>query len=145
MLRDRKSWMFRETDSPLLGWEVYARKEAFYKQNGIVLASNATKLVAQGETGQSSPLLNFSSLYYALEAFINNAFLHSGAVDDFVSTYGDGDASALKEYLVDIDKKKMPAPNYKNGYEATALTIVANEAILANKRLVIEKALFNIA
>jgi len=145
MMRDRKAWMFRETDSPLLGWEVYARKETFYKENGIVLASNATKLVAQGETGQSSQLLNFTSLYYALEAFINNAYLHSGAVEDFISTYGDSDVAALKEYLVDIDKKKMPAPNYKHGYEATVLTTIANEAILNNKRLVIDKALFNIA
>jgi predicted dehydrogenase len=144
MLRDRKGWMFRETDSPLLGWEVYARKETFYKESGIVLASNATKLVAQGETGQSSPLLDFSSLYYALEAFINNAYLHAGAVDDFIATYGEGDNNALKEYLVDIDKKKMPATDYKMGFAATALAIKANEAILKNQRLMIDEALFNI-
>lgn len=144
MLRDRKGWMFRETDSPLLGWEVYARKETFYKESGIVLASNATKLVAQGETGQSSPLLDFSSLYYALEAFINNAFMHSGAVKDFIETYGDGDLQALKDYLVDIDKKKMPAPDVKSGYVATALVIKANEAINKNQRLTIDQDLFKI-
>jgi predicted dehydrogenase len=144
MLRDRKGWMFRETDAPLLGWEVYARKETFYKESGIVLASNATKLVAQGETGQSSPLLDFSSLYYALEAFINNAYLHSSAVKDFIDTYGEGDADALKEYLVDIDKKKMPATDAKTGYTATALAIKANEAILKKERLMIDEALFKI-
>jgi predicted dehydrogenase len=144
MLRDRKGWMFRETDSPLLGWEVYARKETFYKESGIVLASNATKLVAQGETGQSSPLLDFSSLYYALEAFVNNAYLHSAAVDDFIATYGDGDKDALKEYLYEIDKKKMPAPDYKTGFAATALAIKANEAILKNQRLTIDAGLFKI-
>jgi hypothetical protein len=144
MLRDRKGWMFRETDSPLLGWEVYARKETFYKESGIVLASNATKLVAQGETGQSSPLLEFSSLYYALEAFIKNAFLHGTAVKDFIDTYGEGDADALKEYLVDIDKKKMPATDAKTGYVATVLAIKANEAILKNQRLMIDEGLFKI-
>jgi len=29
--------MFKEVDSPLLGWEVYARKENFYKETGIAL------------------------------------------------------------------------------------------------------------
>lgn len=144
MLRDRKGWMFRETDSPLLGWEVYARKETFYKESGIVLASNATKLVAQGETGQSSPLLEFSSLYYALEAFVNNAYLHSGAVEDFTATYGDGDTDALKEYLVDIDKKKMSATDAKMGFAATVLAIKANEAIIKNQRLMIDESLFKI-
>ena len=144
MLRDRKGWMFRETDSPLLGWEVYARKETFYKESGIVLASNATKLVAQGETGQKSPLLEFSSLYYALEAFINNAFLHSGAVKDFTDIYGEGDEKALKEYLVDIEKNKMPATDAMAGYIATALVIKANEAILKKQRLIIDEGLFKI-
>jgi hypothetical protein len=144
MLRDRKGWMFREADSAMLGWEVYARKEIFYKESGIVLASNATKLVAQGETGQSSPLLEFSSLYYALETFINNAYLHSAAVEDFTATYGEGDADALKEYLVDIDKKKMPATDAKAGYTATVLVIKANEAILKNQRLIIDEGLFKI-
>lgn len=144
MLRDRKAWMFRETDSPLLGWEVYARKESFYKESGIVLASNATKLVAQGETGQSSPLLDFSSLYYALEAFVNNAYLHGTSVKEFIETYGDGDNDALKEYLVDIDKRKMPGTNARVGFEATALAIKANEAILKNQRIEIGDDLLKI-
>jgi predicted dehydrogenase len=144
MLRDRKGWMFRETDSPLLGWEVYARKESFYKESGIVLASNATKLVAQGDTGQSSPLLDFSSLFYALETFVNNAYLHSAAVEDFISTYGEGDNAALKEYLVEIDKKKNPATNQITGFEATALVILANEAISKNQRLTIDPAIYKV-
>jgi len=144
MLRDRKAWMFRESDSPLLGWEVYARKESFYKESGIVLASNATKLVAQGETGQSSPLLEFSSLYYALEAFVNNAYMHERAVAEFIETYGDSDDDALKEYLVDIDKKKMPATNAKAAFESTALAIRANEAILKNERVKLDEDLFKI-
>lgn len=145
MLRDRKAWMFRETDSPLLGWEVYARKETFYKDAGIVLASNATKLVAQGETGQKSPLLEFSALFYALESFVNNAYLHSTAVQEFVDTYGDGDNKALKEYMADLEKNKTPAAGAKTAFEATALAIIANEAISKNQRIVIDPAIFKIA
>src|SRR5688572_863005 len=32
MLRENKAWMFKEVDSPLLGWELYARKDSFYKE-----------------------------------------------------------------------------------------------------------------
>jgi predicted dehydrogenase len=144
MLRDRKGWMFRESDAPLLGWEVYARKETFYKESGIVLASNATKLVAQGDTGQKSPLLDFSSLYYALEAFVNNAYLHSGAVEDFIATYGEGDNDALKEYLKEVEAKKMPATDARQGFEATAVVIKANEAIMKKDRLMIDPSIFKI-
>ncbi|MCC6231185.1 MAG: Gfo/Idh/MocA family oxidoreductase, partial [Verrucomicrobiales bacterium] len=35
MLRGNKAWMFKEVDAPLLGWEVYARKDTFYKETGI--------------------------------------------------------------------------------------------------------------
>jgi predicted dehydrogenase len=42
MLRESKAWLFKEVDSPLLGWEVYASKEVFYKETGIVLKANAS-------------------------------------------------------------------------------------------------------
>ena len=35
MLRENKAWMFKEVDAPLLGWEVYARKDTFYKETGV--------------------------------------------------------------------------------------------------------------
>ena len=31
MMRESKAWMFKEVDSPLLGWEVYAAKTQFYR------------------------------------------------------------------------------------------------------------------
>lgn len=145
MIRDRKAWMFKEADSAILGWEVYARKENFYKETGIVLAANATKLVAQGATGKSAFVYEFSSLYYGLEAFINNAYFHSTAVKEFADTYGDSDLNALTEYLKDIDKNKMPATTVKTAYEATVLSIKANEAAVKNTRLEIDPALFKLA
>ena len=48
ILRDNKAWMFKEVDAPQLGWEVYARKDKFYKETGIALLANATKLDAMG-------------------------------------------------------------------------------------------------
>lgn len=145
MIRDRKAWMFKEADSAILGWEVYARKENFYKETGIVLAANATKLVAQGTSGKSAFVYEFSSLYYALEAFINNAYFHSTAVKEFIDTYGDSDMNALKEYLTDIDKNKMPATNVKTAYEATVLAIKANEAAVKNTRIEVDPAWFKLA
>ena len=48
MMRDSKAWMFKEVDAPMLGWEVYARKDTFYKEQGVALVADATKLAAQG-------------------------------------------------------------------------------------------------
>ena len=72
MMRDQKAWMFKEVDAPLLGWEVYARKDKFYKEKGIALLANATQLDAQdlGPTddipGQETPT------WYAMKAFMDN-------------------------------------------------------------------------
>jgi hypothetical protein len=38
-----KSWLFKEADAPLLGWEVYARKDSFYQETGIALMLDASK------------------------------------------------------------------------------------------------------
>ena len=37
MFRDQNAWMFKEVDAPLLGWEVYARKDRFYRETGVAL------------------------------------------------------------------------------------------------------------
>jgi len=34
MMRENRAWMFKEVDSPLLSWEVYAKKEKFFKRGG---------------------------------------------------------------------------------------------------------------
>jgi hypothetical protein len=41
MIRESNAWMFKEVDSPLLGWEVCARKDIFYKEAGIALVADA--------------------------------------------------------------------------------------------------------
>jgi predicted dehydrogenase len=144
MIRDRKAWMFKEVDSAILGWEVYARKENFFKETGIVLAANATKLVAQGESGKSAFVYDFNSLYYAVEAFVNNAFKHQNAVNEFIETFGDSDPAALKDHLVEAQKNKMPSATVKSACDANVLAIKANEAILKNQRVVIDPAWFKL-
>jgi predicted dehydrogenase len=143
MLRGNKAWMFKEVDSPLLGWEVYARKDEFYKETGIALVANATKLAAQGEKPiEEAPFTN-TPLYYALEAFIANAGVLGSAVEDFTSNFGDN-VEALKEYLVGINKSKQPSADYQDGFEAAVVAIKANEAILKGQKITFQKEWFEI-
>ncbi|MDX1951334.1 MAG: Gfo/Idh/MocA family oxidoreductase [Verrucomicrobiota bacterium] len=136
MMRDRKSWMFKEVDSPLLGWEVYARKETFHKETGIVLAANATKQASHGDNPLTSALTHdSSSLFYALEAFITNAYMHKSAVEDFEASFDSADTAALAEYLVDINKNKVQHATVEQGYEANLMALKANEAVLQRKRI----------
>lgn len=144
MLRGNKAWMFKEVDSPLLGWEVYARKDEFYKETGIALVANATKLVAQGaKPVEDAPYTN-TPLSYAMEAFIGNTDTHHSAVEDFSSSFDVSDRKALKDYLDNVTKHNAPAAGYADGFEATVVAIKANEAILARQRLTFEKGWFEV-
>ena len=146
MLRDRRGWMFKEVDSPLLGWEVYARKETFFKEVGIVLAANATKLAAQGENALiDTQVATQGSLFYALEAFVVNADLTKTGVDDFTTNFGSDDEAALADYLKDLVKNQLPAAGWKEGYEATVTAIKAHEAVMKSGKVELPDELYNVA
>lgn len=114
MIRDVKAWMFKEVDAPLLGWEVYARKDDFYKEQGINLAANATKLDAQElKPTDDDPSLE-APLWYAFKEFADNHI------------YGPFPAAA----------------GYREGYNATVAAIKAHEATLNNTRVDIADDLF---
>jgi len=49
MLREARGWLIKEADSPLLGWEVYARKESVLDEAGIAMIADATKILAAGQ------------------------------------------------------------------------------------------------
>ena len=49
MLRETRGWLIKEADSPLLGWEVYARKESVLDEAGIAMIADATKILAAGQ------------------------------------------------------------------------------------------------
>ena len=143
MLRGGSAWMFKETDAPLLGWEVYARKDTFFKETGISLRMDASKLKSQGDqAGQQVEQVN-PPLYFALQNFVRNAAMISAAVEDFVSTYGD-DPAALAEHL-EKNITKQPAADYLDGYRATILAIKANEAVVKGEKVTINKDLYELA
>jgi predicted dehydrogenase len=143
MLRQNKAWMFKEVDSPLLGWEVYARKDEFYKETGIALVANATKLIAQGSKPvEDAPYTN-TSLSYALESFIGNTGKMAASVEDFTGNFGENE-QGLKKYLAEVMKPRLPAAGYQEGFEATVVAIKANEAILKGQKIELPKEFFQI-
>lgn len=130
MLRGAKAWLFKEADSPLLGWEVYARKEQFFNETGIALAANATKSTTTAQSkGQDEAAYSDPPIYFALKSFLENTELIANGIDDFVATFDAKDTKALRDYLAGLAKSKAPAATYKDGYEATVISIKANEAV----------------
>jgi len=62
-------WMFKEADAPTQGWEVYATRQQFHQDEGIVLVADATRLAAQGRLQQGAGLPH-PPLYYGLSDFL---------------------------------------------------------------------------
>jgi predicted dehydrogenase len=148
LVRENKAWLFKEVNSKLLGWEVYARKDVFYRETGIALVANASKPTgpaAEDETLGAVPAVPYeeTALEHALKAFLGNVNEISGGVEDFVSSFNPNDEAALKKYLADLTLQ--PYAGYREGYEAAAMALKANEAILKRQRLVIPKELFELA
>jgi predicted dehydrogenase len=143
MMRGSKAWMFKEPDSPLLGWEVYARKDQFYQETGIALVADATKQTALQEKATADAPDTETVLHSAFEAFITNTGVVSAGVEDFTANFGN-DTAALRDYLAGLGKARKPAAGYEEGYAATVMAIKANEAIIKGQKLAIEKELFGI-
>lgn len=134
MVRGTKAWMFKEADSPMLGWEVYALKETFYQETGIALVANATKLTTVTKQTSAGEVYEDTPIYKALEAFLYNSHLTRTGVGDFISTFGEND-EALREYLDGLQNDRLPAASYVEGFEATAMALLANEAIRQRERM----------
>ncbi len=116
LMRANRAWMFREPDAPLLGWEVYARKEEFFNQTGISLVADATQLLAQG----LNPSTDSSLLTTPIK-------------------------SALEDFIVCINESKAPNAGYKEGFEATVAAIKANEATIAGSKIEFKDEWFSLA
>jgi predicted dehydrogenase len=142
MIRGNSAWMFKEVDAPLLGWEVYARKDSFFSETGISLRMDASKLKSQGDQAAQQVEAVDPPEYFALQNFVRNARQLGAAVEDFVSTYGD-DAAALAEHLAK-NIELLPAPTYLDGYRATVLAIKANEAVVKGEKVSISKDLYEL-
>jgi len=117
VFRDRgKAWMFKEVDSLMLGWEVYARKDRFYKETGIALLANATQLDAQNADPTVDDPDIETPLWYALQEFMDN--------------------HAFGPY--------PPAANWERGLEAAAIAVTANESIVERTHKVIDPQLYTL-
>jgi predicted dehydrogenase len=135
VMGESKAWMFKEVDSPLFGWEVYADKVPFYKDTGIALVAGKSKpqpVDAQGHPIQLDPLTS-TPLFCALYNFLRNAAELDAAAEDYRSSYGADDVAGLMDQLGKIVRR--PAADYLEGYQAVVTAVKANEAILGNKRV----------
>jgi hypothetical protein len=145
MQRGNQAWMFKEVDAPMLGWEVYARKDMFYKETGIALVMGASKLPPKTEKdGEAPSPFVGTPLYYGLEAFIYNANVVNNAIKDFIDSFGDEDKKAMAEALQAAVMNNKPAPTWREGFEATVLALKANEAATKRTRLEIPESLFEV-
>ena len=113
LIRDNKGWMFKEVDAPLLGWEVYARKDDFLSDSGIALVANATKILAQGKKPAEAASDTDSPLKYSLEKFVEH-----------------------------VNEGTKPECGWKEGFEAAVTAVKVNEAIVKNGKVTLEKSEF---
>jgi len=117
LLRGQRGWLFKEADSPLLGWEVYAKKEQLGDETGIVLIANATKLIELGQEPSEAAALEEGKdeLYYSVESF-----------------------------LTAIRTGEPPVCTALDGLRAAVVALKANEAIRTGTRIVYDPAWFEI-
>ena len=135
MMRGARAWMFKEADSPLLGWEVYAKKNSFFGETGIALVANATKLTNHDNDPNKDPEGTKPSRFHALEGFAKNCYKHQVAVEDFEALFGDDDPETLAEHLAETNKNKLPYATHQDGFESVVIAAKANQAILTGKRI----------
>ena len=108
LMKESRSWLVKEADSPLLGWEVYARKETVHDESGIAMVADATKLLQAGkEPGRDG----------AVEPEKPPLLL---ALEQFTHSIREGVASAC---------------GAREGYAATVAALKANDAVRTGARI----------
>lgn len=146
MLRESKAWLFKEVDSPLLGWEVYASKEVFYKETGIVLKANASKSVPAnapgGQQPQESPFKD-TPLFSSLQLFLKNSTDVTDKIKFATDQYGADDKESIAAEVAKVQLR--PAATYLEGFQSAVTVIKANEAILGGQRIALKPEWFELA
>ena len=117
LMRETRGWMVKEADSPLIGWEVYARKEQVFDETGICMIADASKILKEGkEPGKDAPIAPAQQpLYVALQSFTKSV----------------------------QDGSKPPAGALE-GYQAAVTAIKANEAILTGGKVAYTPDMFEL-
>jgi hypothetical protein len=141
MVRDDSAWMFKEVDSPLLGWEVYAKKQLFYKETGIVIKAGSSKSVPTEQAAEPKPFTK-TPLSFALTNFLRNTADAVAAAEDYIASFGADDADGLGEQISKVQRRA--GATYLEGYQATVASIKANEAILKGARIELKPELFEL-
>ncbi len=145
---NQMAWMFKEVDSALLGWEVYARKDNFYKETGIALVLDGSKQRKLSEDAAGGGAAEMPQHYHALQAFLANCHEVSAEVADFQTNYGSDDKQALADHLATIVRgreQSRQTAGYQEGYAATVIALKVNEAVNTGKRIEFQKAWFELA
>jgi len=107
-------WLFKEADAPTQGWEVYAVRQHFHKEEGITLIADATKLAKQGKLKEGVGLPH-PPIYYG--------------IGDFLGCVVEGKPS------------HCPAPI---GLRAAVMGIKAHEAVLTGRKIAFEPDWFKL-
>jgi predicted dehydrogenase len=116
LMRADRSWLFKESDAPNLGWEVYATKERMFGNTGITLVANATKLLDEKKSpAKHRDAYSKGSLHYACENFLQC-----------------------------VRTGQKPSAGAHAGFRATVLSLKANEAVTRRARVVLGKELFEL-
>jgi predicted dehydrogenase len=111
LMKENRSWLVKEADSPLLGWEVYARKETVHDESGIAMVADATKLLKAGkEPGKDG----------ALEPEKPPLLL------------------ALEHFTRSIREGTAPVCGAQESYAATVAALKANDAIRTGNRIEVQ-------
>jgi predicted dehydrogenase len=113
LMKENQSWLVKESDSVLLGWEVYARKETVHDETGIAMVADATKLLQAGkEPGKDGPTgPEKPALLLALESFVAS-----------------------------IRQGQPSVCGAREGFRATVAALKANQAVLTGGRIEVAPA-----
>ncbi len=127
LVRDQRGWMFKEVDSSLLGWEVFARKDNYSIGSlelgtgdkigtGIALVADATKQLALGkDPGKTGTDVSKTALYQSIEVFLNG-----------------------------VRKNTKPDITPLDGYKATVVAVKAHEAVKTASKITFQKEWFEL-
>ncbi|MFN3649181.1 MAG: Gfo/Idh/MocA family oxidoreductase [Armatimonadota bacterium] len=130
LVRDDRAWMFKEADSPLLGWEVYARKEDYGAETGIALVADASKQLKEGkmpgkEKQEKDP--GKAPLVQSVKEFLD---ILRGTAEEVVSGK--------------VTKIETPRCGPEEGYQALVTALKANEAVMTGSRIKFQKEWFSL-
>jgi predicted dehydrogenase len=118
LMRGPHAWMIRESDSTMLGWEVYARKDQLGDESGIVLIADSTKLLQEGKEPGKEGVIDTAKdeLYFAVEEFLSN-----------------------------VRTAAKPSCGPQEGFRAAVVAIKANEAVTTGSKIAFQKEWFDLA